>query len=246
MEIPSYIGQMIVAPHKRETDIEKLAAIFMNDCSERNFNRLINRIKWGLRSYIYTIVQDTDAVDDIMSRTMEQIYFKRDMFDNEIAKFSTWIYKIAYNNSIKYLQNINIYGSKIDCVDQDISDMNEKNVFENTDSDINCDGFCGYTEDNDFDMLFNGTECVVYTKDKIFSDMYDASVECMKYLPDNCRLVMTERYIEKKKVKEIAVSNNLSVTDVKNWLVSARKLLNAEIKERYSDLYDLYTKSNVN
>ena len=233
------------AKKKREKDIEILAETFLKDSSERNFFNLVSRIDWGLRTYLYHIVHDNHAVDDIMSRTVEQIYFARDTFDNDIAKFSTWLYNIAYHNATKYLKDINIYGSRINCVKADISDMYESSLFENSDSEQECGDFGGYSESSDIDILFNGTNCVVYTKEKIFSDIYDASVDCMQYLPEKCRIVMKERYLDQKSVKDIAKNNNFSVYDVKNWLRMARRLLNSEIKNRYSDLYDMYTNSKI-
>lgn len=230
---------------KKEKSIDKLAETFLEDSNERNFFNLTSRIKWGLRSYIYGIVNDNNAVDDVMSRTLEQIYFKKHLFKNDVAKFSTWVYGIAYYYAIKYLKDIEICRTRINCVDGDISDMYEKYIYEDTESDQDCGEFCGYTDESDIDLLFNGAECIMYSKEKIASDIYDASIDCIQYLPDKCRLVIKERYINQKKVEDIAIQNNFSVYDVKNWLVKARKLLKAEVKKRYSDLYNVYLKSNI-
>ena len=89
---------------KEEKNIQTLAVIFIKDPSEYNFRLLANRIKWGLRQHIYKIVNNNLATDEILSKTLENIYFKRDLFNPDIANFSTWMYKIAYNNTLKYLQ----------------------------------------------------------------------------------------------------------------------------------------------
>jgi DNA-directed RNA polymerase specialized sigma24 family protein len=93
-------------------------------------------------------------------------------------------------------------------------------------------------------MLFNGTGYTVYNKEKILSDLYDASIDCINYLPEICRIVMTERYINKRKVEDIAKMNNMTKINVKNIIIRSRRLLNAEVQKRYSDLYNIYINSN--
>ena len=46
---------------KKERNIQKLAIQFINDPSEKNFGLLCERINWGLRSYIFKIVNDDEA-----------------------------------------------------------------------------------------------------------------------------------------------------------------------------------------
>ena len=74
--IPAFCAP-VEKPKKRkakEKNIEKLAENFMNERTERNFSKLMNRCKWGLRSYIFDIVKNNEATDDIISKTMEHIY----------------------------------------------------------------------------------------------------------------------------------------------------------------------------
>ena len=225
---------------KREKDIQKLAENFMNDRSERNFSRLMNRCMWGLRSYVFDLVGDKEATDDIISKTMENIYFKWNTFKGGVAKFSTWMYNIAYINTISYFKFDSPYSNKIDTVPEDINDYYERSLFDDSSIDSDGDPY-GYTDGIDFDMVFtNGTNCVVYTKEKVKSDIYDASVECIERLPDDFRIVMTERYINRKKVEDVANDNNLSLSLVKNRLRRARVMVNDDITTNYSDLCDLY------
>jgi hypothetical protein len=92
-------------------------------------------------------------------------------------------------------------------------------------------------------MYFDGKEYVTYTKDKIFSDIYDASVECMEFLPDKLRLVMKERYIDQKKVAQIAIDNNIAQSSVKNWIRKGISCLSEEIRARHPELCELYEDS---
>ena len=92
------------AGRSAERNIQKLALTFIKERTEKSFNFLVTRIYWGLWSYVYKIIPENTAVEDIISKTLENIYFKCDQFDSKKANFSTWMYKIAYNNTLKYLQ----------------------------------------------------------------------------------------------------------------------------------------------
>ena len=98
---------------KKERNIQKLAIQFINDPSEKNFGLLCERINWGLRSYIFKIVNDDEATTEVVTKTFENIYFKKDQFNPQIAQFSTWMYRIARNNALKYLQEQKAHSARV-------------------------------------------------------------------------------------------------------------------------------------
>ena len=223
-------------------DINKLAENFIKDHSEKNFNALMKRCNWGLRSFIYNITQNDEDTDNIMSITMEHVYFRIDTFNADIAKFSTWMYKIAYNNTLRYLNSGGLR-SKIDIVPVDISELCDScSSSEDDERDSSISALCDEEVEN---MYFDGKEFLTYTKDQIFSDIYDASVECMEYLPDKLRIVMKERYIDQKKVAQIASDNNIAQSSVKNWIRKGIVCLGEEIRARHPELCDLYEESMI-
>ena len=219
-------------------DIQDLADKFLKDPSDTNFTKLMDRCKWGLRSYIKGIVGTNEAVDDVYSRVMEHVFFRRETFNGKLSNFSTWLYTIARNDSLKFLENG--FNDKIDVVDKDINDSytefgcacnDEGEVYA---TNANC------INDEYFDIVYDGKNFTSYTKEQILSDIYDASVACLKNLPDNLRVVMQERYIHKKKVEEIARDNQIPLSSVKNWIRKGESVLSEEVKRNYSELYDLY------
>lgn len=236
----------ISAPKKKkrhERDINKLALAFISDPTEANFEKLIGRVNWGLRSFMFEILKDNSAVDECMSRTMENIYYKRDTFDFSRGKFSTWMYKIAYHNCLKYKQGEFGYGSDSDTVSSDFSEIYESFI-EN--EEVSTDSYMMDTDFMEtFDMMYKNGEYVVCGKDQVVNDIYDASMRCMTNLPDNLRVVMQERYIKRKKVDDIAADNKIPVTSVKNWLRKGIAALNDELKAENPDLYDLYVNLKV-
>jgi hypothetical protein len=95
------------------------------------------------------------------------------------------------------------------------------------------------------DILFTNNHYTVYTKSKIYEDIYDAFVDCIQYLPTHLRIVMMERYINRKKVDDIANENHMAKTNVKNWLRKGGECLMDEMKCRYPDLLDIYNDMKI-
>ena len=59
---------------KKEKNIQKLAMQFIEDPTEKNFELLFDRINWGLRSYIFKIVNDDEATTEVVSKQFSHIY----------------------------------------------------------------------------------------------------------------------------------------------------------------------------
>ena len=221
----------------REKNIQKLAISFIENPNDQTFNLLVKRINWGLREYIFNIIHDTNGVDEVLSKTLENIYFKHHLFNPKLANFSTWMYKIAYNNSLKYLQEKN-KRTNITC-SEDIGSIYESELYTTDDTDLESN--IVFEESTDFiDIIFTSTHTEIYNKERVLNEIYDASVECINYLPDNLKIVMHERLINNKKIEDIATDNNIPVSSVKNWLRKGRVVLNDTIKEKYTDLYNMY------
>ena len=218
---------------KKERNIQKLAIQFIENPNDTTFGLLCERINWGLRSYIFKIVKDDDATTEVLMKTFENIYFKRDLFNPKIAQFSTWMYRIAFNNSLKYLQEKN----KVVKYDKDFEDLYESTICTDANETTETES---YSVTGDLNLIKQGNEFVSYDKERIISDFYDASIRCIDDLPDNLRIVMKDRLINQKKIDDIARDNQIPISSVKNWIRKGRLELREIIKNKYSDLYDMY------
>ena len=89
-------------------------------------------------------------------------------------------------------------------------------------------------------MTYDNGSWIEYDKEKILTELHDASVSCIEHLPDNYKVVMKERLIGLKKIDEIAYDNNIPISSVKNWLRKGRIALQDVVKKQYPDLYDMY------
>lgn len=216
-------------------DIQLLAKRFIEDHSEKNFNALMKRCSWGLRTYIFGMTGSKDDTENILSITMEHVYFRIDSFKDDAGKFSTWMYRIAHNDTVTYFRSGG-YKSKINTVNIDLSDVHERIIS----SDRGCTFDDMISDEEIENMSFDGKEFKTYTKSKVLSDIYDASIDCMGYLPDHLRVVMKERYINQKKVDTIAEENKISSASVKNWIRKGCSELANEVKLRNKELYSIF------
>lgn len=226
----------------KERNVTVLWEYFMQDPTNDNFKLFYERMKWGLRKHIYKIIKTDDGIDDILSKTMENAFFKRDQYDKNKSHISTWMYKIAFNNSLLYLQNsLNLNNNIVDISYDNLYDSSK--VEGGTSSSLIDD----YTDLNNIDMLCTSPgNYKLYTKDNIIDYLYDASIKCIEFLPDNLKIVMSERVLNNKKLEEIASDNNIPITSVKNWLRRGRIELNRLVQENYNDLYKIYKNYEIN
>lgn len=65
---------------------------------------LAGRYQSSLLNYIYRIVGDRDIAEDLLQETFVRIYRKSREY-RRIARFSTWLYKIATNLSLNEIRN---------------------------------------------------------------------------------------------------------------------------------------------
>ena len=216
-------------------DIQLLAKKFIEDHSEKNFNALMKRCSWGLRTYIFGMTGSKEDTENILSITMEHVYFRIDSFKDDAGKFSTWMYRIAHNDTVTYFRSGG-YKSKINTVNIDLYDVHERIVS----FDEGCTFDDMLSDEEIENMSFDGKEFKTYTKSKVLSDIYDASIEYMGYLPDHLRVVMKERYINQKKVDMIAEENKISSASVKNWIRKGCSDLANEVKHRNKELYSIF------
>lgn len=222
------------AKPKKEKNIQKLAIQFIEDPTDKNFGLLCERINWGLRSYIFKIVNDDDATTDVITRTLENIYFKRDQFNPKIAQFSTWMYRIARNNALKYLQEKEKHSNRLGV---DFEDLYDSTIGADADQNTAADT---YSVSGDLNLICHNGVYERYDKERIISEFYDASLQSINDLPDNLRVVMYDRLVNQKKIDDIAIDNNIPISSVKNWLRKGKTELQTIIKNNYPILYDMY------
>jgi RNA polymerase sigma factor (sigma-70 family) len=80
----------------------ELALAFKESKSENVFNRLYAKMKPGLMNYVFNIVRNADATEDIVSDTLSKLYTHIDSYDPNF-EITTWMYRIARNSAIQFI-----------------------------------------------------------------------------------------------------------------------------------------------
>ena len=83
-----------------------------------DYAELVERYRIGLVIYCERLVHDRMDAEDIAQRSFIKAYERLDTFNTEKGRFSTWLYKIAFNEAIDALRK----AKKATCV-EDIEDL---------------------------------------------------------------------------------------------------------------------------
>lgn len=207
-------------------DLDNLALAFIANPSEKTFGPIYKRMRFGLRKFAYRYLSSLELADEMVLITFEKIWQKYDQFNPEIAKFSTWVYNILRYECLGYLNR----KSGQNYVDNDINDLYASTAFNDGNN-------CEMPSEN-FEVI--GNDIRMLSREEILMRVYDASIKEINMLPDNLKLIMTEKLIKNKKLEEVAAEQNIPVSSVKNWLRSGRLKIREKFKTDYKDLYELY------
>lgn len=219
-------------PNKDEKDIQKLAIRYIDTKDSDDFGKLYSRIKYGLRTYIYSIVKNSDYVDDVESIVLEKVWKNIHMYDPYKAKFSTWLYKIAFFDAIQYITRKT---RKHNILPEDIQDLYVSTLAGDD-----------YTKSNtiifqeDFDFIVNNGEFTKVNKSDIAKDLYDVSVNCITEMPEMYGFILEEKLIKEKTIVQIAEDNNIPITTVKNRLFHGKRMLKEQLLKKHKNLYMQY------
>ena len=83
---------------------EEIAFYAKNYQTERkDFDKLYLSMYNGLKGFVYKFVQDDDVIKDIISVTMCVVHVNIDKYDETLSEFNTWVYSIAKNEALTYI-----------------------------------------------------------------------------------------------------------------------------------------------
>ena len=219
--------------NKSETDIQKIAEKYIESKDPDVFAELYSRIKYGLRTYIFGIVKNNDYVDEVETIVLEKVWKNICMYDPYKAKFSTWLYRIAFYDAVQYITRKT--GRPKNLLSEDI-----QNIYNSTlaGSDYNTSN--SFIFQDDFDIINVNGEFIKTSKNDLLKNLYDVSLNCINDLHDAYRLILEEKFINLKTIIQISEDNEIPITTVKNRLFHGRKMLKDAILKKHKNLYNLY------
>jgi RNA polymerase sigma factor (sigma-70 family) len=186
----------------REEDAALIKRALEGD--QKAFKRLRAKYYDAIFNAIYRMVRDKEEVTDLTQEAFIKAFTSLASFNDEYA-FSTWLYKIATNNSIDYIRRKKLQTFSID------------KPIESKDSD--------YTFEIP-DLTYEADRELISSQRKKFLEDAIAS------LPPRYRQVILMRHVEEKEYQEIAKLLKLPLGTVKAHIFRARELLYKKLRDK--------------
>ncbi len=171
---------------------------------QKAFRRL--RVKYydSIFKLINRMIRDRQEVEDLTQEAFIKAFISLASFNEEYA-FSTWLYKIATNNSIDYVRKKKLHTFSINKpIESEESDYS----FELPDMDPEPD-----------------QELIAIQRKKMLDD-------AMNSLPAKYRQVIIMRHVDEKEYQEIAKILKLPLGTVKAHIFRARELLYKQLRDK--------------
>ena len=169
---------------------------------ESAYKKLMRKYHDAIFNFIFKMVREREQVEDLTQEAFIKAFSSLSKFNDEFA-FSTWLYKIATNNSIDYIRKRKL---QVYSIDKPIDARDSEYVFELPDE--------GYEADQE---LISDQRAVMLR-------------EAIAKLPPKYRKVIELRHVEEKSYEEIAAQLKLPIGTVKAHIFRAREILYKQLR----------------
>ena len=193
----------------KQISYSQLSENFIKSKSERDYNALYNRVKPGLRNYIYNVVKDNEATDDILTNTLTKMWTKIDQYDPSY-QITTWLYRIAFNECLGWIRQRNRKYS-IDAMKEYGIEVSEH-----------------YSHTSAHDLLIemeHKTELDFIEEDQAIMDSYELALKAINDLKPMYREILEDRLLNDMKYEDIATKYNVPLQTVKNRIRRGKILI---------------------
>ena len=195
---------------KSNKSYRELSENFFTSRSERDYVQLYNKVKPGLRSYIYNVVKDNNAADDILVNTLTKLWTKIDQYDPQY-QITTWLYRIAFNECLGYIRKRNRSYS-IDGMREFGVEITESNKLSYSAQDL----LIEYHQMSEQDFI---------EEDAHLQNQYESALESIKNLQPLYQTILEDRLLNNMKYEDIATKHNLPLQTVKNRIRRGKTLI---------------------
>lgn len=168
------------------------------------YKKLMKKYHDAIYNFIYRMVRDKHQVEDLTQEAFIKAFSSLRSFNDEFA-FSTWLYKIATNNSIDYIRKRRL---QLYSIDKPIEAADSDYAFELPDDTYEAD------------------------KEIITDQRTHLLNEAITHLPEKYRKVIHLRHVEERSYEEIAKMLRLPIGTVKAHIFRARELLYKQLKNK--------------
>lgn len=168
------------------------------------YKRLMEKYHDAISAFISRMVHDREQIEDLTQEAFIKAFSSLKNFNEEFA-FSTWLYKIASNNSIDHIRRKKLQMLSID------------KPVESKDSD--------YT----FELPDESAEV---DRELIDDQRAEMITEAINDLPEKYRRVIQMRHVDEQSYEEIAAKLRLPIGTVKAHIFRARELLYKQLRHK--------------
>ncbi len=165
---------------------------------------LMKKYRSSIQSLIFKMIYDKKEVEDLTQEAFIKAFASLPTYNQQFA-FSTWLFRIAINNTIDYIRRKKLSTYSID---EKSGDSDSDVQFEIPD--------VSYKPDN---------EIILEQRQKIIN-------EAINSLPEKYRRVIELRHTEEMSYEEISELMKLPLGTVKAHLFRAHELLNKYLKDK--------------
>jgi RNA polymerase sigma factor (sigma-70 family) len=194
-----------------EQTYRQLGEAFYQRRTEKTYNALYKKVRPGLKNYIWNILKDEEAVDDVLSNTLVKLWTKIDQYNPEY-QITTWLYRIAFNESLGYIRERN--------KKQSLDNIKEFGIEVSESNEMQSNSIAALMESVELK-----TEEDFWEEDNEIMHRYLLALKCIDGLKPMYREILADRLINRMKYEEIAQKYNLPIQTIKNRIRRAKILV---------------------
>ena len=197
----------------KQKTYRELAENFLETRSESDYNQLYKRVQPGLRNYIRKIVKNGDVAEDLLSNVLVKMWTRIDQYDPK-WQITTWLYKIAFNESLAYIKERN-QKSSLDNLREFGVQVSDNGSIADVTSLLH-----DYHQKTEEDFIEEDNEIM---------EQYGNALQAIADLKPMYKEIMEDRLIKNMKYEDIAQKHKVNLQTVKNRIRRGKMLIAEKI-----------------
>lgn len=196
-----------------KTSYRELAENFINSRSEKDYKVLYDKIKPGLENYVFNVVKDNEAKDDIVTNTLTKLWTKADQYDPQY-QITTWLYRIAFNESLGWIRQRN----------------KKRSIDALQDSGIEVSRYYARTSAKDLlvEMEYKSEQDWL-DEDEDLMNRYEHALKGIQNLKPMYKDILEDRLLNNMKYEDIAKKYELPLQTIKNRIRRGKAIIAGKV-----------------
>jgi RNA polymerase sigma-70 factor (ECF subfamily) len=191
----------------------ELAENFTTSRSEKDYKVLYDKIKPGLENYVFNVVKDNEAKDDIVTNTLTKMWTKIDQYDPQY-QITTWLYRIAFNECLGWIRQRN----------------KKRSIDALQDSGIEVSRYYARTSAKDLlvEMEYKSEQDWIDEDDELMN-RYEQALKGIETLKPMYKGILEDRLLNNMKYEDIAKKYDLPLQTIKNRIRRGKAIIAGKV-----------------